>query len=376
MATPHLNHLINTTKNAILTLTFSSAVGAYAGDTTGVIAYQMMSEEKEIKKTYLWNGPVDSQVSPTTKNWNLPKEAIGAWGVGNRSDGGEHKVVPYSITDPGFSGPNGESYGIEIEFGNNSIPSRSSDSKNVKFYTDFGQTGITTSGVDRAEVHIRSTLKSMDVKEGETLWIGWSEYYSHVDTARTSTVLQFRNQPSKKVLKNNGFTADEIDALIAEEVHVSGPASAIETKPIDGNLHHHFSIRQGTPTTWNDNERRTHTMDTPIIIGQWYDFIVKMKYAQNDDGYFHVWVYESNKQQNYSVKDDPEWKHNGSTMYTYPSGYRLPIAAPEIRFGVYRYGAKKADNITDNDRYMIKYAGPLRLWVGASEEGFDHVKPR
>ena len=356
----------------VITLLYTGTINA--ADNTAISAYLMLASEKPNSKTFLWTEPVNAQVSETTQNWNRP--ITETWGVGNRYPSSSSPAALYSDTDPGFTGPNGEHYGIEIEFGDTTIPPRSPGTKNVRFYTDFGQTGATTSGVDRAEVHIRSTLQALKVQEGDTLWFGWSEYYSHLDKTRVSTVLQFRNQPNTKSLTYNGFSDEEINDLIEQNVHISGPACAIETKPVNGSLHYHFAARTGKPSDWQVPTTRKHTTDFPIETGKWYDFIVQMKYSQSSNGRYRVWIYQPDTDSNYSASDAPEWDHTGSTMYTYPSSYMNEIPSPELRFGVYRYNAVNANDISESNRYMIKYAGPMRLWVGDGEEGFNHVKPR
>jgi hypothetical protein len=178
-------------------------------------------------------------------------------------------------------------------------------------------------------------------------------------------------------LSDNGFTTEEINALEAQGIFTGGPASAIEVTPVDNNLHFHFATRVGTPpSSWTIPDDHKHTVSSPIETGKWYDFILQIKYSQNNDGRFRIWMYEPVADSNYAVSDAPEWDFVGSTMYTYPTGYNKSIPSPEFRYGVYRYNAASANDITDQDRYMVKYAGPMRLWVGESDDGFENVKPR
>ena len=345
---------------------------SHAGNTSSIDAYMMLSSEPEVFKSFSWDGSNIGVVSASTQNWNQPSAE--RWGVANTSKSDRYPVQPYSFTDPGFSGPNGESYGIEIEFGDTTFAPRSTGTKNVRFYTDFGQTGIVNSGIDRAEVHIRSTLQQMHVSEGDTIWIGWSEYYTHLDTARSATVFQFRNQPSESSLAYNGFGDQEIAELVALGVTESGPACAVEVKAENGQLHYQFAAREGAPTQWSIPNQ--HVVNNPIQTDRWYDFIVKMKYSQGSDGIYEVWLYDPSVNSTYAVTDMPEWLHQGATMYTYPTGYAHEIPSPEFRIGIYRWAAKKANDITQSDRYMTKYLGPLRIWKGDGDEGFEKVKPR
>ena len=80
---------------------------------------------------------------------------------------------------------------------------------------------------------------------------------------------------------------------------------------------------------------------------------------------------------NYSINDVPEWDFHGATMYTYPSHYLSAIPSPEIRHGVYRHErVNSSEAIAEKDRFMTKYIGPLRLWAGAEDDGFEYVAPK
>ena len=353
--------------------------------------YLLLNEKNLHGKTYLWNGAVSNQVSELTQNWNLPYGE--GWGVSNRyplaPESNAISAMPYSLTDPGFTGPNGESYGIEVEFGVLDVPPRSQNGRHIRFYTDFGQNGITASGVDRAEVHIRSTLQKLNVKEGSTLWIGWSEYYTYLDTSRFTTIFQFRNQPSVEVLRNNRFSESEISQLLYmddtdAELHPllennyieGGPACSIATTVVEDNLHYYFEARDGYPQNWSAPIENRHTTSFSIEKNVWYDFVVQMTYSQDESGRYRVWVYESESADQITSESEPEWDYIGPTMYTYPDIFNKDVSSPEIRFGLYRFNAAGADDIDESNRYMNRYVGPMRFWVGENESGFEHVKPR
>ncbi|MEP1554654.1 MAG: heparin lyase I family protein [Paraglaciecola sp.] len=353
--------------------TFCFIANANAQDAAAsVINYYLSNDEETPLKEFLWNTSTAGTVSPTTQNFNtLSSETIGTLNISTHPT---EPVKLYSVTDPGFVGPNGEYYGIEIEYGSGDFV-RSSGTKSVRYYTDFGQTGITSSGVDRAEIHIRDALEKLDVNEGTTLWLGWSEYYISIDKARSATILQFRNQPTEDILRERGLDEAQISELIDLGIHDDGPASAVELEAIDNQAYFKFAVRKGTPGSWTHAD--SHLVATPVEIGKWYDFVVKIKYSQGEDGIYQAWFYEANSA-TYSVSDPPEWSYAGNTMYTYPTGYNIEFGAPQLRMGLYRWAtkAKHNPNITDDDRYMSKYLGPLRLWVGEGDEGFDMVKPR
>jgi len=364
---------------ALIALSSQSIPISYAGDITAIQAYMMLKEKgskgDEQYRQYNWTGEMNGTVSAETRNWNRPLFEI--WGVSDRYPGTKGMPVPvvqpYSVTDPGFNGPNGEEFGIEVEFGDTSIEPRVAGSKNVRFYTDFGQTNAASIGMTRAEIHIRTTLQKMNIEEGDTLWLGWSEYYTHLDRQKITTVFQFRNQPNETVLAEKGFNQATIDEIVRAELTTGGPATGIITIPIEGELHYQFSIREGAPMNWTLPTERVHTSSFHIEVGKWYDFVVQMKYSQKNDGRFRVWVYE--RGQNKTVNSKPNWDFLGSTMYQYPSHFEFPIPSPEIRTGVYRHERMGNDeNIEDSDRFMTKFLGPLKLWKGHSDEGFNKVK--
>ncbi len=362
----------------------SSHTVVLAVDITAIESYLLMSKAREAKnnkREYMWTGVVSNDVDNLNKNWNRP--VIENWGVSDRYPGTKGMPVPlvkpYIETDGNFTGPNGEHYGIEVEFGDTTILPREPNSKNVRLYTDFGQTDASTLGMTRAEIHIRSTLQDMKIKEGDTLWLGWSELYSHLDMKKITTVFQFRNQPNEQILAEAGFTNTEIEAIVDADLNKGGPAVGITTTPVNEELYYQFNARQGAPMDWQVPQGHSHLTNFPIEKNKWYDFVVQMKYSQGSNGRFRIWIYEHNPSvvANYAVADAPEWDFNGATMYSYPTNYLLAIASPEIRHGVYRHErVNSAEVIAQSDRYMIKHLGPLRLWRGADDSGFKEVAPR
>lgn len=358
---------------------------SHASDSTAIEAYMMLKAkdlEKDNIKEFLWTGEVNGTVSEETRNWNRPLFEI--WGISDRYPGTQGMPVPlvqpYSVTDPGFKGPNNEDFGIEIEFGDETIAPREQNSKNVRFYTDFGQTGAADLGMTRAEMHIRTTLQKLNVKEGSTLWLGWSEYYSHLDKSKVTTVFQFRNQPNTTTLAEKGFNKDDIALIVDEQLTVGGPAIGIITTPINGQLHYQFTARDGEPTDWTVPAGNTHISSKGIKTGKWYDFVVQIKYSQESDGRFRIWIFEHDalsKDNLNVVNSSPEWDFNGPTMYRYPDNFDFPIPSPEIRTGVYRHERMKNNEIiAEEERYMTKYLGPLRLWEGLEDDGFNKVKSK
>lgn len=370
--------------NSVLLLLLFNSLPVFAFNLTAIESYLLMSKKHDLKnnkREFLWTGVVTNKVDNLNKNWNRP--AIENWGVSDRYPGTPGMpiplVKPYSETDPSFTGPNGEHYGIEVEFADTTVAPREPNSKNVRLYSDFGQTGAETSGMTRAEIHIRSTLQDMKVKEGDTLWLGWSEQYSDLDMDKITTVFQFRNQPNEQTLAEAGFTQSEITELVNADINKGGPAVGIITTPINEALHYQFTAREGTTMNWRVPQGHTHLSSFPIKTNQWYDFIIQIKYSQSDNGRLRIWVYEHNVNSavNYSINDVPEWDFHGATMYTYPSHYLSAIPSPEIRHGVYRHErVNSSEAIAEKDRFMTKYIGPLRLWAGAEDDGFEYVAPK
>ncbi|WP_448547577.1 heparin lyase I family protein [Thalassotalea fusca] len=355
--------------------------GCYANDSTAINAYLMLakkrSENLKPLREFKWTGTVNGTVSEQTRNWNRPLEEI--WGVSDRYPGTQGMPIPlvrpYSQTDPGYVGPNGEQFGIEIEFGDLTVTPREPDSKNVRFYTDFGQSGAAALGMTRAEIQIRSTLQKMNINEGDTIWLGWSEYYTHLDSEKVTTIFQFRNQPNESVLAEKGFDQQTIEEIVSAGLTVGGPACGIIAIPVNGKLHFQFTTRKGTTNNWTVPLGHSYTSNFTLETNKWYDFVIQMTYSQTDNGRFRVWAFE--KGENVSVASSPTWDFFGPTMYDYPDNYEFPIASPEIRLGIYRHDRmKNNESIDESDRFMTKYLGPLRIWKGNNDNGFEQVKPK
>ncbi len=278
------------------------------------------------------------------------------WGVGNRSDDKSHQVFPYSKTNPGSLGPGGEKYGVELEFGDDSILPRSKGTKSLRHYVDCSQPSFQKNKLDRSEVHIRTTFEDMGIKEGSTFWLGWSEYYTQIDNDRVTTILQFRNQPP-------GISG--------------GPVISLELNPTGSGTSYHVNVREGGPSKWKIPRQNKHTMKDSISLNTWYDFIVQIKYSRERDGYFRIWHKNAGKAMSL---DNPDWVYTGPTMYQYPTGSTQPT--PALRWGLYRYNCKSqnivksCNALTNENRYMTKFLGPVRFWKGSNDKGFTLVHPK
>ena len=354
-----------------------------------------------------WTGSVTNIVSKSIdKNYNEMTEYT-SWGVGRRNIQATYPVLTYEVSEsnsnPSFVGPAGEEYGVETEYGFDPTSGFSSGyesqifsprrpgTKTVKHYMDCGQTGLSaTNAIDRSEIHIRSTLESpLAIQEYSSLWIGWSEYYTHLDESRPATILQFRNQPSASILTQRNLNFEPYTNFIN-----GGPATEITLNTgNDGKLHYHFGSRIGTPADWSLPADRSKTLDWPVETGKWYDFVVQIIYRQpnlNNAGRFRVWVYDTttpgNDPSTYSINDQPAFDLQGSTMYDYPeppAGNTNKPYAAELRWGIYRYNCKTKNilptgllpDINESNRYMTKYLGPVKMWSGHHTKGFRIVKP-
>lgn len=327
-----------------------------------------------------WTELTVGNISTSSKNYNRIKG--NAWGITNRSDiFSPNRVLPYSITDIAMSGPDGEKYGIELEFGSLAIKPRSFNSRSVKHYVDCGQTGFQERGNDRSEMHMRRLFEEMDITEGSSIWLGWSEYYKHLDKTRVSTVLQFRNQPSPVALLKQILIP--VNSSVLKSVVDGGPVIAIELWPDKNDIRYHFAVRRGKPDKWRIPSSNRFTDSNALKKGVWYDFVVNLKYSRTSDGYFRIWHGLASNSKTALTLSNYTWAYYGPTMYQYPTIYGVTVKPePSLRWGLYRFGCKTASlnagnpPIDGNNRYMTKFLGPVRLWKGESDIGFGFVKPR
>ena len=295
------------------------------------------------------------------------------WGRASRSETG----TVYHYPD-GVLGPGGSYWEVELEIGTQQNV-RQIGTKSVRFYTDFGYEGADRRVSDRAEYHIRSTLlqlglgadQNFGLKNGETLWMGWSELWEHLDRTNGSTSVQFRNQPTPQQLRDFGFSDEEVGTLSN-----GGPVCAIELKPEgQGEVYYEFACRNGAPLSWRIEPGGKYSHSDPIQLDAWYDFVVKLVYSDEDDGEFSVWFRRAGDA-DMSRSENLVFQYKGPTIYQYPAVEGTDsLAVPEVRIGTYRWGAKgkRAEEV---DRYQTKYLGPLRFHVGPNDGAFDLVKPR
>ena len=234
----------------------------------------------------------------------------------------------------------------------------------------------------RAEIGDAGLLvDDLKVKDGSTLWLGWSEYFDNIDRKRNNFTIQFRSQP-------NGVPG--------------GPAAAL--------IINNGRLKLYAPQPKNSSYPTAINSGVEIKEKVWYDYVVEIKYSYSTNGRIRVWRKEAGASSNdFTYDSKPLFEFNGYTMF-HPDGYPNPNSRgridtrPHLRWGVYRDVQKvwyactqnninrydilkeRCENVSSyeyastlDDEYGIvtKYLGTTRLKVGdLGKEGFDAVKPR
>ncbi len=192
---------------------------------------------------------------------------------------------------------------------------------------------------ERAEISSYDKYRGIGVREGTTLWMGWSDKWTDMDESHITTALQFRSNCSP-----------------------GSPATKLNLNP-------------GRKLIIKTNTGAGNAEIGTIKEDVWYDFVVEIKYSKRNDGYIKVWMYEANNNPDpkYSYNDRPKAVVTGPTMLNKDN-------CPHIRWGVYRHqsGDKKPGQIRPQDRMVVRYLGPARFKVGNNlgARGFAAVVPR
>jgi len=191
---------------------------------------------------------------------------------------------------------------------------------------------------ERAEISSYANYRNLGVKEGETVWMGWSEMWTDIDESHTATVLQFRS--------NCGS---------------GSPAVEIYMQP-----NRYLTLRTRQQARFAKNFLQVQT-------NVWYDFVVEIKYSKGTQGYIRLWVHEADKPGGLDYQNPAAEILNNPTMLARDN-------CPHIRWGVYRWqsGDKKPNQIASKDRMMVKYIGPTRIKLGNNlkANGLEAVMPR
>lgn len=190
---------------------------------------------------------------------------------------------------------------------------------------------------ERAEISSYGKYRELGVKEGQTVWLGWSEKWTDIDESHVTTVIQFRSNCG------SGSPATQINLLPGRRLQV----------------------RTRQAARYKDIGR--------IKENVWYDFVVEIKYSKKNDGYIKIWMNEVETGASFSYNNPTAAILNNPTMLSRDG-------CPHIRWGVYRHqsGDKKPGQIAAKDRMVVKYLGPARIKLGNNlkERGLDAVRPR
>ena len=204
---------------------------------------------------------------------------------------------------------------------------------------------------DRAELH--SSKNYLGVKEGDIVYFGWSDYYK-ILPIHDYTIFQWREQ-------DQGYVGcPSIQFCITASYWDLGNVNGITVKIKEGSAGRGVIVKS-------------------IKTGVWYDFVVAMKYAKDQTGFFKVWAAEAG-QLNFN---QVTYSYQGPTMYnlddlsknTRPCGYDKAwgdrFNSPQLRMGgAYMWDIKKN---------FESFKGPLRIDVNPKEtsfEAFKKVMPR
>lgn len=217
---------------------------------------------------------------------------------------------------------------------------RSGVGKSLRYYYPENPTR------DRVELH--TSKNYLGVKEGDTVYFGWSDYYK-ILPIHDYTVFQWREQ-------DEGYTG-------CPSIQFAMSSSYWDLNNVNGIT---VQIKEGVAGRG--------VILPNLKTGVWYDFVVAMKYAKDGTGFFKVWAAEAG-----SLKyEQVAYSYTGATMYsasdltknTKPCDYSATwgdrFNSPQLRMGgAYMWSTKKV---------FESYKGPLRIDVNPKETGMDAFK--
>jgi hypothetical protein len=382
-----------------------------------------VAPEDETVDAVLWTEPLDStDTALVNRNYILPahKSAYDPYptirsgytaGMAYLPLTRKDVEAPNGITkyEPGEAIPSGTTHvwPIEMAAGRTPPTPREPGTLSFMFYLDAAAKGFKAIATSKAELHDRRLLINPHgtwpgFGEGDQLWIGWSEYWTHLDKTGLNGLIQFRNQPTAggsiqgtsslaeqgiNVAQEAAFRGITVEQL-ANNINGTGPCCSMAQRSVAGEAHLTFEVRTGScythlPISWVQNELYTHP--TPYQTNTWYDTVIAFKSAQDSTGRIRLW---HSKVTN-GVRDtpfvigSPTWEFNGPTEYTYPTVQGIKIRCfPEIRKGHYRFwrqvgggGVLFAEGTADQNRYTRLFEGPRRMFVGG-DQGLSLVDPQ
>ena len=275
------------------------------------------------------------RLASVTLAWGQEADKVFMWERGENFKNFWHQ----SINCGRASQPGGENNtkGSRVVFGVNS-QQRYPGTNSVEFWTNsnFEERCNQNFSAERAEMHSNGPYRGLGVQEGQHVWLGFSDMYTEVDYSHSATLLQFRN--------NCGS---------------GSPSTEIKIKP--GGM-----MLLQTPGKKTDIVKLEENV--------WYDWVIEIKYSKSGNGFVKIWVWDTRKT---AVSDydfnKPVLEYKGRTM-------RDGDNCPHLRWGVYRWasGDKKPNQIPPEDRFFIRYLGPVRIKLGKDlgNAGFRAVVPR
>lgn len=353
---------------------------------------------------YTWKETPDRDYGEVN-NYNQPSQQY-PFGVGNQSP----NVYHYATT--GETPPNNEIWYIEGTINDEKYTPRHVDGQSLRQFTDFGTpfNGTESPSIDRFEYHIRNSLLDIGMcggffngvappgnndsdggvygmREGETLWFGWSEKYMHLDTDSdgSRTIMQFRTQQSGTTILNQWDM--NRPPYNDGNMQTGGPGLGMTLINVAGNSYVRAATRSGNGVTWDNAIVQTDT--EPVEIGVWKDWIIQYTWSATTNGFFKAWKFDPLVDDHSDYQPDEEhlifnmenthtdYDEYGTVYLPEPTDQVESIACLQLRWGLYRHNAKDQDLPIIDGRLEEKILGPVKIkhQEVANISGFHAVKP-
>ncbi|MEM6628802.1 MAG: heparin lyase I family protein [Bacteroidota bacterium] len=270
-------------------------------------------------------------------------DRIFSWDRGDSGHGFWGKAINCGINS-NQPGGGRNTKGSKLTFGVTS-QQRFPGARSVEFWThsEFEEVCNQNFSAERSEIHANDSYRGLGVSEGQSVWFGWSDFYSHVDFSHWATLMQFRNNCG------SGSPSTEIKLWPENKYGNSIKGLLVLATP------------QGKKT-----------LSVRLKEGKWYDWILEIKYSKGGDGFVRIWCAEVGTSERL-VYENPMYVYRGNTM-------KPEDNCPHIRWGLYRWESadKKPHQIPSENHLMVKYLGEVRMKVGNNlgKEGFQSVIPR
>lgn len=233
--------------------------------------------------------------------------------------------------------------GSKVSFGVSSHQ-RFAGVNSVEFWTNssFEEKCNQNFSAERSEMFATAAYRGLGVREGQSVWFGFSDLYTDIDWNHSASLLQFRSNCG------SGSPATEI-VLSRARTSPNAQAGRLYLSTLRGKKYFGEAIEENV----------------------WYDWVIEIKYSKESDGYLRIWRSKLGASQSLSYAT-PLLVYNGPTM-------RGSDNCPHLRWGIYRWesGDKKPWQIQPQDRMMVKYISQVKLKVGNNLgiAGFRAVSP-